>query len=214
MNSATPLCTLTRRDRQAGSMRRHLRNGRHNMGLQRAKGRWQKVGGCSAMSRQRAMAMASQWWNVVPKGCVRGFWWSTMSANVGIPAHTSISFSGLAGSRRVHVQSFKKERALRNGCCPVVTFAGGGAVGGQPCQSKLRSRLTHPFTFSVMAAPGVLVIFARGWWEKPCWRKRKSQLTFLRHISFLGMPSPMGPCCTVVIFAGWGVLIFNHVNEN
>jgi hypothetical protein len=41
---------------------------------------------------------------------------------------------------------------------------GGGAVGGRPCQSKLRSRLTHPFTFSVMAAPGVLVIFARGWW--------------------------------------------------
>jgi hypothetical protein len=214
MNSAIPLCTLTRRDRQAGSMRRHLRNGRHNMGLQRAKGRWQKVGGCSAMSRQRAMAMASQWWNVVPKGCVRGFWWSTMSANVGIPAHTSISFSGLAGSRRVHVHSFKKERALRNGCCPVVTFAGGGGCWWSTMSEQTEITAHPPIYFFGHGSPrgpcdicpGVVGEAMLAKTEIPA--NLSSPHFFFGHAKSNKTLLHGGHICRV------GVLIFNHVNEN
>jgi hypothetical protein len=114
---------------------------------------------CAILKKTLSEILAARW-SYLPGG---GFWWSTMSANIEIPVHTSIYFFWSCRVQGVHVLSFKKKEpsemvAARWSHLP------GGAVGGQPCQSKLRSWLTHPFTFSVMAAPRVLVIFARGWW--------------------------------------------------
>jgi hypothetical protein len=77
---------------------------------------------CAILKKTLSEILAARW-SYLPGG----FWWSTMSANIEIPVHTSIYFFWSCRVQGVHVLSFKK-RALRNGCCPVVTFARGGLL--------------------------------------------------------------------------------------